>query len=594
MSAGPHTPSDDRPTDARNKSVAADLITAREEEDDESHKFKDDHNGEERQRDRANDEDLFRRRRRSGSNSPSRGRRSSSRSRRSRSPRQTPRRSRSPRTPQGTYPDSYGTTKGRSSYNDPYENDRRERESDRDRVREPHRERNRREHSRSRERSARSFRSDRSYSQRISARETAAFAASQKSQKECRVYVGNLAYEVKWAQLKDFMRQAGEVVFADVLMQPNGMSKGCGVVEYRTPEDARRAIQTLNDTDLLGRPVFIREDRESEAKFGTGLPNRAPDRSGGGGGGGNNNVPSGGNNPGGGGGNAGRQIFVGNLPYSVGWQELKDLFRNAGNIIRADILIGHDRRSKGSGTVLFETPIDAANAISKYDGYEWNGRRIEVREGGDVLESEKNIETVGILLPDFIYPSFSQDRFAGGPPPPRFAGRPRLYNPSYGGGSGGPYYGGGYGSGYMSMSGGPGQYETYGGGYGEFGGSGGMLDYSGGEFGGNYGAPYGAGSGYDGTSGYYGAQGSSSGGVSGTQVYVKNLPYTTTNLDLRELFKHCGNVVRTEILEINGRPRGAGIVQFENYESARLAIEKFNGYTYGGRAIDVVFDRFAQ
>jgi hypothetical protein len=31
------------------------------------------------------------------------------------------------------------------------------------------------------------------------------------------------------------------------------------VVEYRTPEEARRAIQTLNDTQLLGRPVFIRE-----------------------------------------------------------------------------------------------------------------------------------------------------------------------------------------------------------------------------------------------------------------------------------------------------------------------------------------------
>lgn len=34
------------------------------------------------------------------------------------------------------------------------------------------------------------------------------------------------------------------------------------VVEYRTPEEARRAIQTLNDTHLLGRPVFIREVSE--------------------------------------------------------------------------------------------------------------------------------------------------------------------------------------------------------------------------------------------------------------------------------------------------------------------------------------------
>lgn len=45
------------------------------------------------------------------------------------------------------------------------------------------------------------------------------------SQQDRRVYVGNLSYDVKWHHLKDFMRQAGEVIFADVLLLPNGMSK---------------------------------------------------------------------------------------------------------------------------------------------------------------------------------------------------------------------------------------------------------------------------------------------------------------------------------------------------------------------------------
>ncbi|KAF2134629.1 hypothetical protein P153DRAFT_362379 [Dothidotthia symphoricarpi CBS 119687] len=45
------------------------------------------------------------------------------------------------------------------------------------------------------------------------------------SQQNRRVYVGNLSYDVKWHHLKDFMRQAGEVLFADVLLLPNGMSK---------------------------------------------------------------------------------------------------------------------------------------------------------------------------------------------------------------------------------------------------------------------------------------------------------------------------------------------------------------------------------
>lgn len=56
--------------------------------------------------------------------------------------------------------------------------------------------------------------------------------------------------------------------------------------------------------------------------------------------------------------------FAFQLPYQAGWQDLKDLFRNAGNIIRADINIGADGRPKGSGTVVFETVKDAQQAIS--------------------------------------------------------------------------------------------------------------------------------------------------------------------------------------------------------------------------------------
>lgn len=35
-----------------------------------------------------------------------------------------------------------------------------------------------------------------------------------------------------------------------------------------------------------------------------------------------------------------------------------------------------------------------------------------------------------------------------------------------------------------------------------------------------------------------------------------------------------GNVIRAEILEQNGRPKGAGIVSFESSESARFAVGK--------------------
>ena len=44
---------------------------------------------------------------------------------------------------------------------------------------------------------------------RAAAREVAATEAAKKSKKDCRVYVGNLSFAVKWNDLKDFMRDGG-------------------------------------------------------------------------------------------------------------------------------------------------------------------------------------------------------------------------------------------------------------------------------------------------------------------------------------------------------------------------------------------------
>lgn len=51
-----------------------------------------------------------------------------------------------------------------------------------------------------------------------------------------------------------------------------------------------------------------------------------------------------------------------------------------GNVIRADVHIGPDGRPKGSGIVAFETPDDARNAIAQFNGFDWQGRPLEVRE----------------------------------------------------------------------------------------------------------------------------------------------------------------------------------------------------------------------
>merc|ERR1719203_1691838 len=79
----------------------------------------------------------------------------------------------------------------------------------------------------------------------------------------CRVYVGNIDWKISWQDLKDHMRQVGEVVFADIFEERNGRSKGVAIVEYKTSEESLAAIDTLNDTKLGERLIFVREDRES-------------------------------------------------------------------------------------------------------------------------------------------------------------------------------------------------------------------------------------------------------------------------------------------------------------------------------------------
>lgn len=232
-----------------------------------------------------------------------------------------------------------------------------------------------------------------------------------------RVYVGNLSYSSSWQDLKDHMRKAGEVVFADVFMTEGGYSKGCGVVEFSTEAEAQMAISTLGDTILDGteRPIFVREDRidsEYPRGRGRGMYRGMPRGRGaymmqGGGMMGHQNmghmmlpmqgVPYGRGAPmygrghmmpyGRGRGSTGpvvegsrvnRQVFVGNLPYTVSWQELKDVFGEIGTIIRADILIGPDGRSKGMGTVCFETEESAQKAIETLNDSELEGRTIHV------------------------------------------------------------------------------------------------------------------------------------------------------------------------------------------------------------------------
>ncbi len=72
-----------------------------------------------------------------------------------------------------------------------------------------------------------------------------------------------------------------------------------------------------------------------------------------------------------------------------------------------------------------------------------------------------------------------------------------------------------------------------------------------------------------------------------TNLYVGNLPWSTTEAQLRDLFAEYGEVSSAKIIEDRetGRSRGFGFVEMEN--GADQAIESLNGKDFGGRNLKV-------
>ena len=68
-------------------------------------------------------------------------------------------------------------------------------------------------------------------------------------------------------------------------------------------------------------------------------------------------------------------------------------------------------------------------------------------------------------------------------------------------------------------------------------------------------------------------------------IYVGNLPYSTTPDDLQEVFSAFGEVAAARIVNDRetGRAKGFGFVEMPNDEEAKKAIEALNGNDIGGR-----------
>ena len=73
------------------------------------------------------------------------------------------------------------------------------------------------------------------------------------------------------------------------------------------------------------------------------------------------------------------------------------------------------------------------------------------------------------------------------------------------------------------------------------------------------------------------------------KLYVGNLPYTVTDIQLEQMFAAHGKVQSAQVImdRETGRSKGFGFVEMENDQESQAAIDAVNGHEVEGRTLTV-------
>lgn len=207
------------------------------------------------------------------------------------------------------------------------------------------------------------------------------------------IYVAGLTWSTTEDELRAHCKKAGNIVKVTILQRRRGrelVSRGCGVVEFKTVADAQRAINTLANTELNGRPISVREDRGDVAKenaaaaasAAAAAPAAAPA-----------SAPAAEAK-----GSRRREreprkkiddsektlepkmVFVSNLSWDTSREVLSNLAAPFGDLRSCQILTTKAGRSVGHAILEYAKESQAKEAINQINGKELDGRQLIAKE----------------------------------------------------------------------------------------------------------------------------------------------------------------------------------------------------------------------
>ncbi|XP_077402206.1 polyadenylate-binding protein 4 [Vanacampus margaritifer] len=163
------------------------------------------------------------------------------------------------------------------------------------------------------------------------------------------VYIKNFGDEMDDEHLKELFDKYGKTLSVKVMIDPTGKSRGFGFVSYEKHEDANKAVEDMNGTDLNGKTVFVgraqkKMERQAELKrkFEMLKQERISRYQ-------------------------GVNLYIKNLDDTIDDEKLRKEFSPFGSITSAKVML-EEGRSKGFGFVCFSSPEEATKAVTEMNG----------------------------------------------------------------------------------------------------------------------------------------------------------------------------------------------------------------------------------